>query len=297
MKMAELKVVSLNISWEANAYHLHNKLPKSAREWKQSVKGGSQWDTAHHEWKHNYRKGVLGPAYVKSLRDLRKYGADIILLQEFQEYEGSVKAALNVLNARGGTYTVGATDFDGTRHTKSGNVVIYDITKFEALSSESSKVRQALHTVTGAFPSGRPVAACMLRNYNDGVETLAISSHSEHGIQWNQPAFCQRALSALERLYAARKPRLIWGGDFNKHVQFGKPLRFCGQDVFKVSGGESKKTAHYGSHIDWIFATSTAGGNPVQITNETVRGASDHYIIGIETTAKFSDFVTHNQNV
>lgn len=299
IKMAGVKVVSLNISWEANAYHLKTKLPTSLREWKQRVKGGSQWNSARHQWKHNYEKGVLGPAYVKSLRDLRKYGADIILLQEFQNYDDSLPAALNVLNGKHRTYAVGATDFDGTQHTQSGNVVVYDNTKFDFLSSHSSEVRSVLHMVTNAFPPGRPVAACMLRNRNDGGETLVISSHSGHGVMWNVPEFCQTALSVLEKLYGAQKPRLIWGGDFNERVKFGKPLSFCGQKVFKVRGCESKKTAHYCSHnrIDWILATSMAGKNPVQITDEKVRGASDHYIIGIETTAKFLDFLAHSHNV
>lgn len=295
--MAGIKVVTLNMSWEANAYHMQYGLPNNFNEWEGHIKSANklQWNSAAEAWKQKNESGVLGPAYVQSLKDVAKYDPDIILLQEFQEYDMSVEAAVNVLNTtvKNKVYAVGAQDFDGTTHTPSGNLVIYNIMQFTPVEKcKSINVRDILHAETHAFGPGRPVAACTLKNSCDEQCTLVISSHSAHNINWDKPSVCQGALNALSDAFEGNPPRLIWGGDFNRQVQFGGVLRFGKRGVYKVPMGAAKKTSSYAhhSHIDWILTTSTTSRKPKQTTNENARGASDHFIVGIKTTASFKDY-------
>ena len=311
--MAGVRVVSLNVSWEANNF---TDRPNPFRV---NLLSSSQWDAARAAWLYNPPTKTIGPAYVQSLASVAEVRPHVVLLQELQMYtlDGvrSIDAVLANLDrmVAGARFQVASASVDGgTSYTAFGCVVIVDTRRFKVIEDVGAELRapfMARDDLYRCFRSGRPLAAAVCRDLeHPGHETLIVSSHSAHHVPWD-PSFVRRAIGVLwSTLTAVRPldaPRLIWGGDFNARVSIGTGgAPFGTRTVYKLPNSrQNVSTGKWATDavVDWILATSETGRNPTAIgtdikngryTNACVGSASDHRPVAVKTTAGFADFVT-----
>ena len=296
--MTRKKVVTLNMSWEANNWG--NAGPANPRlsdeQWRQVA---NSWNPSLYAY-DTTKQNVFGPAYMNALRNIRNVQPDIILLQEFQiptlvddadrnRNEATV-ALIDVLNRNTKKYTVAAINMDVfTAQPAVACLVI--VSGYTTATDISVDCRHAVNGISRAiyqlapFEGGRPLAAAILE---DGQgKTLIISSHSDHGVPWNHEVFSQTVLVTLFSTFSAldvsRTPQLIWGGDFNRELNVANAT-FNDRNVFAHKA--SNPTIHSKTQqVDWIMTTRV---NPALVIEPLalITVASDH-MLGVTTTSTY----------
>lgn len=285
-----LRVVSLNISWEANAAKGGKPSPSHLNR--------KMWSDAKRAWQTNPSTTgfSIGPAYVQSLKAIRDTAPDVVLLQEYQMYRSSVQDALDILNNGPKFYVLAAECKEMHPTCNFGSIVIVNRDRLRVIFDISDDVRGELNRATGnAFGPGRALAASIC-NTDDG-NVLIVSSHSGHGFGWNNSSFTRNAVAALANKCAQGMPDIIWGGDFNSVVKIGRGgAQYGRKSVYKApsinpsTGAPLEKTHPLGC-IDWIMCTSSNSSNPRLIGNDPAaphrvkNAASDHKPVAVQTTS------------
>jgi len=319
-----IKVVSLNISWEANNAH-----KSSGGVWTtddKKIPSGESWEAARKAWKTQSRYRSLGKAYHQSLKVIAQQTPDVILLQEFQDYGTSVEEAIECLNQYSQlTYLLAAKQshqigkVPGSANTAC--IVLVSTKRVEILYPDVPLYKQLPPTskLRNAFKQGRPLAGAICKDLSDGRQYLIVSSHSAHHQDWDEKSFSVAALKDLFDSVSIPNLSLIWGGDFNKEISIGRDGFFGTKRVYKLPNNPGKAyhkywTGKYHDYdgkkgyinygktkvrkaVDWILATSVTEKSPVAIghlgghTNSNVLqgSASDHRPTLIRTTCSFKD--------
>lgn len=290
--MDQLRVATLNLSWEAN-----NARPNGSPG---EVSGTEFFDLARGlpPPRHSGRK--FGNAYEKDVADLKQMEPklDIILLQEFQVYEIDGMSSIDVLVDADhlSNYVVVArsliTNPAITPPTACLVLVHKDVlVDFIPPEDLSSKWNDTI----GAFPAkARPVAIADVMLWDGNTDPALyrlISSHSAHGIRWENRKVTQDYLDRFKEVAPAGKevpPNLVWGGDFNCDLSAADCM-WGDKHIRKTPRDEMIPTTVYPwmPRADWVMGTTKSGKNPANVT--VTPTASDHYIVAKTFSRAFID--------
>ena len=301
--MDELRVATLNVSWEANNANPRNYRPEGPPRGKRGFRLARDAEPPTHGGPK------LGNAYEKDVQFLKVVEPDVILLQEFQVYpvRGTDKDSVEVLVDKDhlNDYTVVAKRLTQMRAdlVPAACLVLVRTALIAAgieTVDQSSNWKDVDH---GAFPrAGRPVAiADVVLTTKEGAPApyRLISSHSRHGYDWTDRGKTQAYLDRFAQI-KARAPfsevpaNLVWGGDFNCELSAaackwngkGAPLNGA---IRKTSRSEMRgeSTTVYDTKIDWVLGTTTSGRNPKDVV--ILPAASDHFIVAKTLQTAFVD--------
>jgi len=286
------KVCQLNVSWEANNYQ------GDATPW--AIAPTAQRTRAFHLARQAFVNNpdsvdYASPALVKAIETIQRQDADIICIQEFQIYtkwgeestDWLVNTALNnqylqcAISVTSGNFYPPIASIVLIRKS-----ILIDFLPLDKLQSDASQ----MNTIRPAFNKGRAIAgviATLKLPIGGTRKFMVLSSHSEHGRDWDA-MYTQSYLTHFYTAYGNHMPmELIWAGDFNQDISWGKALLFGQKRVFKVPSRIYMNTTHFGRKYDWVFATSIQGGNPT--LNSIIDVPSDHHLVVTMTSSRYSD--------
>ncbi len=309
-------VKTLNISWESNnatrlaGGRVPSKVAPKAREWPR-VKDA--WANRAPTW----RQRATGPAYQACLRALFRDEPHVVLLQEYELYKNPVTRSHSRDDiTRWRTHPPNRRRYEVVAEAQTPYlgaclvVVRHDCIDYAAGGVTDISNRYNWSNIPNfpkAYPftsPGRPVAVAEV-HMRIGTETgkyLIVSSHSDHhqSVYWQDPVFVQTILDMLAAHTDA--PFLIWGGDFNADVSGAglmwrpnrrrqRPQAGPGLPVRKTRRSNAPPTIgewpNRSKTVDWILATSSTGGNPVE--HQVERVPSDHNVVTNRIAGRFAD--------
>ena len=308
-----LKVISLNVSWEASNFDVSQPQHSNATIHPKVTQTSSFRDAYQAFTEPKYDDDVVSRAYKKSIMEIHKQNPHIILLQEYQDFSFGGKNSIDVITNLG--YTLCAKATTTTRPpacclvlVKSSWLKNYaDVTRQVYDTRPSREYQKFPFDVPTDARRGRPiaVASVTLENPHVGGEHryVIVSSHSEHKNKnhWKRFGWEDYSVpmkSVLEDLHSRMAlvlnpppNNLVWGGDFNSRLSIAK-CKWGTRSVHKISR-KNQRTATLlrsvgskGFCVDWIFGTSTRNTNG---HTEVKPAASDHRMVEYVISAPFQD--------